>query len=190
MTYRKENIESLKTAVEQSMMRKVERASDFEMLYDEIQHRTGDTIGLSTLKRLWGYIDGYKTTRTSTLDVLCRFVGYPDWHTFVAECCGEEGELTSHRVITSTLDSSNLEKGARVHIEWNPARQLELLHTGEGWFNVLESKNSKVKAGDCFHCERFVIGQPLYVDHLSREGEPPVLFVMGKKGGLTQVVRK
>ena len=187
MTFKQEYLDRLKAAVEQSMMRKVEHASDFEALYSEIQHRTNEIVGISTLKRLWGYIGGYKTTRIPTLDVLCRFVGYPDWHTFVAECCGEAEELTSCRVVASTLESSDIKTGAHVRIEWNPARELCLLHEGEGWFDVLEAKNSKVKVGNRFHCERFTIGQPLYVDHLSQENEPPVLFVMGRKGGLTKI---
>lgn len=187
MTYKEEYFKSLKKTVEQSVMRDMAHSSDFDFLYEEIQHRIGETVGVSTLKRLWGYIEGYKTTRESTYDVLCRFVGYPDWHTFCAECFGLADEMTSERVVTATLDVVDIKKGSRVTIEWNPGRRLGLLHNGEGWFTVEEAMNSKVRVGDRFHCERFTIGHPLYVDNLTRDGQPPVLFVMGKKGGLTKV---
>lgn len=187
MTTNSDHIEILKKEIAKSVMHEMVRASDFDALYEEIRHRTGETIGVSTLKRLWGYIDGYKSVRESTLDVLSRFVGYPDWHTFVAECCGNKEERTSYRVVTSTLESSELEIGAHVVIEWNPGRRLLLQHKGEGWFDVLEAQNSKVKSGDRFHCDRFMIGQPLYVDSLTHADQSPTLFVMGKKGGLTKI---
>ena len=187
MLYNKYYFDSLKDAIEQSVMRKMTHASDFNFLYEEIQKRIGETIGVTTLKRLWGYVDSYRSTRDSTLDVLCRFVGYPDWQTFVAECCGEEDRLTSHRVITSTIAAAEIAKDESVWIEWNPGRKVRLVGEGDGWFTVAEAENSKVKAGDRFHCDRFTIGQPLYVDSLCHEGQTVGLFVMGKRGGLTKV---
>ena len=189
MRYNKYYFDSLRDAIEQSAMRKIEHASDFDFLHEEIRRRTGETIGTTTLKRLWGYIDSYRTTREPTLDVLSRFVGYPDWQTFVAECCGEEDRLTSHRVITSTINAADVAKGESVWIEWNPGRRVHLVGEGNGWFTVAEAENSKVKAGDRFHCDRFTIGQPLYVDSLCHEGQLVGLFVMGKRGGLTRAAR-
>ena len=34
---------------------------------------------LVTLKRLWGYIDGADETRSSTLDIISRTLGFRDW---------------------------------------------------------------------------------------------------------------
>ena len=33
-------------------------------------------LGVSTLKRIWGYIGGYATTRVGTLNILARFAGF------------------------------------------------------------------------------------------------------------------
>ena len=162
-------------------------SKDFEALYGEIQRRTNETVGVSTLKRIWGYIGGYRSVRVTTLDVLCRFVGVPDWHTFVADCCNVESEQSSHRVITSTVSIEQIGVGWSVEIEWNPGRRLLLTHCGGGMFEVKESHKSKVVAGDTFHCDRFIIGLPLYMDNFIHDNQPPVLFVVGKKGGLTKV---
>lgn len=188
MSLNQEYIESLKSAVQQSIMRSEMHSSDFDYLYGEIQHRIGETIGISTLKRLWGYIDGYNSIRTSTLDVLCRFVGFPDWHTFVADHCNADDEQTSHRIVTATLLCDDIEVGDKVTIEWNPNRILEIVHRGNGWFDVIQSRNSKIKVGDRFHCERFMMSQPLYIDNLVHENNEPILFVVGKKGGLTKIM--
>ena len=179
--------DKLKALVEQSAMRPMKTSADFDYLYETIQNRINETIGVTTLKRLWNYINGYKTVRESTLDVLCRFVGFPDWHSFVADYCGVESEQTSHRIVTATVSVKDLKTSETVTIEWNPGRRLVLLHQGEGVFDVLESKNSKVVVGDSFHCESFVFGQPLFMDNYIHNGQEPTLFVVGKKGGLTKM---
>ena len=50
----------------------------------------------------------------------------------------------------------------------------------------MESENSKLKPGDTFHCSCFIVGEPLYLDDFVRDGNPPTLFVVGNKGGLTE----
>lgn len=183
------HIEELKALVESSAGFAVDTSRQFEQLHEQMQHRIGEAVGVSTLKRLWGYIDGYESVRESTLDVLCRFVGFPDWHTFVADHCGAEDQKTSHRIVTATLSSAEVSVDDRVAIEWNPGRRLLLLHKGEGLYEVLEAHNSKLAVGDTFHCERFMLCQPLYVDSCVHAGLPPAPFVMGKQGGLTKIER-
>ncbi len=183
------HIEKLKALISESVMRPMESPKDFDCLYNTIRERTNETIGLNTLRRLWGYVEGYPTVRESTLDVLSRFVGYPDWHTFVADYCGVAGTESSCRIVSATLNTEDLAMGDAVAIEWNPNRRLELRHEGMGVFEVTKALNSKIVAGDHFHCERFMIGQPLYIDNLVHDDLPPSLFVVGKQGGLTKIER-
>lgn len=189
MDIKSPHIEKLKAVIAESVMRSMDSPKDFEYLYNTIRERTNETIGLNTLRRMWGYVEGYPTVRESTLDVLSRFVGYPDWHTFVADYCGVEGNKSSYRIVSATLNAKELSADELVAIEWNPNRRLLLRHEGKGVFEVIEAKNSKIKKGDRFHCERFMIGQPLYIDNLIHEDLAPTLFVVGKQGGLTKIER-
>lgn len=182
-------IEELKAVISKSVMRSMEGPKDFKYLYDTIRERTNETIGENTLKRLWGYVEGYETIRESTLDALCRFVGYPDWNTFVADYCGEKDFQSSHRVVQATLTVDAMKEGDLLAIEWNPNRRLTLKHVGNGVFDVTDAHNSKIVAGDRFHCERFIIGEPLYIDNLVHNDDEPALFVVGKQGGLTKIER-
>lgn len=182
-------IEELKSILSKSVMRQMDGPKDFKYLYNAIKERTNETVGENTLRRLWGYIDGYETIRESTLDVLCRFAGFPDWHTFVADYCGRQDFQTLHSVVTMTLAIDQLAPGDRVAIEWNPNRRLVLKHLGDGVFDVIEAFNSKIMAGDRFHCDRFIIGEPLYIDNLIQSEKEPALFVVGKQGGLTKIER-
>ncbi|MBR0072578.1 MAG: hypothetical protein IJP95_01945 [Bacteroidales bacterium] len=180
-------VEMLKRLVEERSMLRMDSFKDFQLLYDEMRRRNNETLGVNTLRRLWGDISGYPTVREATLGVLCRFVGYTDWHTFVADYCGMEAEQTSCDIATASLQAVNLTPCDRLTIAWNPNRSLHLEHLGYGLFRVLKSENSRVKDGDTFHAAAFAIGQPLYMDTFVHNGEQPKLFVVGKKGGLTKV---
>ena len=57
----------LREMVEESVARKMKAPADFQFLTGVIQERCKETLGVTTLKRIWGYIDGYNTTRYSTL---------------------------------------------------------------------------------------------------------------------------
>ena len=178
-------LEDLKRLVGEATMLSPATSADFERLHAQMLERCHEAVGVSTLKRLWGYIEGYATVRESTLDVLCRYVGYPDWHTFVADYCQVESVQTSHRVLSATIVADQLQVGAILKIGWNPGRRLLLRHDGGGHFSVLEAHNSKVKVGDTFHCDHFILHHPLYVDNLHHADEGPTPFVLGKQGGLT-----
>jgi hypothetical protein len=181
-----QNIALLRQRVEESANHRIKTSTDFTFLSGVIQERLGETLGTSTLKRIWGYVDGYASTREDTLNILSRFIGFPDWETFVSDYCEQEGVHSSHRVIHQTLWSKDMKEGNIVEVKWNPNRTCRFRYLGMGHFEVTESHNAKLKIGDTFHCERFTLMEPLYVDHLIQKGGGAAeLFVMGNKGGLT-----
>src|ERR1700754_2175412 len=57
------------------------RQRDFEYLSDSIEEKSGITLSLSTLKRLWKN-DYDKMPHPSTLQALVSLLGYKDWHEF------------------------------------------------------------------------------------------------------------
>ena len=77
--------------------------------------------------------------------------------------------------------------GGRLVIEWNPERQCILSHLGNGQWQVTESHKSKLAVGDTFLCHRFTLNQPLFLEDYRHDNEPPALFVVGNRGGLTRV---
>ena len=184
-----QHITLLRQLVEESADHRIETSNDFIFLSGEIRGRLNENLSVSTLKRLWGYVDGYASVRPSTLDILARFVGFPDWETFVSDYCEVEGVQSSHRVVGKSLYAKDLNIGAQMKIAWNPNRRCTLKHLGNSLFEVTESVNAKLKAGDRFLCQRFTLNQPLYVELLTKDGNTE-LFVMGNKGGLTKISKK
>lgn len=180
----------LREMVEKSVSRKIKTPADFQFLTGVIQERCKETIGITTLKRIWGYVEGYDTTRYSTLSILARCVGFRDWDDFLANH-NRSGE-SSNMVLGRALYPDDIPAEGFVRIAWSPDRRVLLRHLGDGHFVVMESENSKLKPGDSFHCSCFIIGEPLYLDNFVHDHNAPTLFVVGNKGGLTEarVVRE
>ena len=182
---RKQNVLLLRNLIEKSMDKKMETAGDFLDLFIAIEDRLNETLSLSTLKRIWGYIDGYSSIREKTLDVLSRFVGYPDFKTFEIEYCSSEEAYSSQRLFSQTLVSEDLKLEDVVEIQWNPNRICHLRYLGESLFEVIDSQNSKLCKGDTFKCTHFHLNQPLILLNYLHKDQPLCKFVVGGRGGLT-----
>jgi hypothetical protein len=55
---------------------------DFEKLADAVAERTGVTLSVSTLKRIFGRVSYQSAPSLTTLNTLARFVGFEDWRAF------------------------------------------------------------------------------------------------------------
>ncbi len=181
------HLEKLKYDVEKSCYHPLKTSKQFEMLMYQMKERIGCCLSTTTLKRIWGYVGGYQGVREDSLNFLSRYLGYPDWITYVAERCGDKKKRSSHFVITNALLAENIAINEMLEIYWEPKRRLVLKCIGTGQFETIEAENSKITAGDTFRCERFIIGEPLYINNLVHNGEEPKLFVAGKRGGLTKI---
>ena len=81
----------LRELIEEVIGRKMKTPKDFEFLSECIFEKFHEKISPTTLKRIWGYLSESTTPRTSTLDILSKFVGYDNWKEFCKEITiGEE----------------------------------------------------------------------------------------------------
>ena len=181
-------IYELRLRIETSIKRKIQTPADFDFLRGIIWERTHEQISTSTLKRLWGYVDGIDNARNSTLNVLSKALGYENWDAFILKLKSENVD-NSDLVMSESVSSSDLKIGDRLMIAWQPNRVCRLKYLGEDKFEVVEAQNSKLKVGDTFRCGLFILGEPVYINDLRQNngtGEPK-LFVIGNKSGLTKL---
>ena len=181
-------IYELRLRIETSIKRKIQTPADFDFLRGIIWERTHEQISTSTLKRLWGYVDGIDNARNSTLNVLSKALGYENWDAFILKLKSENMD-NSDLVMSESVSSSDLKIGDRLMITWQPNRVCRLKYLGDNQFEVMESQNSKLKVGDTFRCGLFILGEPVYINDLRQNngtGEPK-LFVIGNKSGLTKL---
>ncbi len=181
-------IVELRREVERQVGRKMVTPTDFEFLADRILLDSQQYISMSTLKRLWGYVDGANKTRPITLNILSRYLGYPDFFAFVARL-DATAAVQSNPILAETLNVSDLVVGDKVEIGWQPNRHCVLCYLGDDKFEVVDAQNSKLQVGNTFECRSFMLGQPLYLSRLVQGDREPVSFVVGKRDGLSLVNR-
>lgn len=160
--------------------------ADFETLIAQVWLHLHENIALSTLERLWGYINGADNTRRSTLNILSRYVGARDWDDYTACLLAKEHD-SSNPFIADGVHTEDLQPGQQIEVTWLPNRRCVFRYLGEMRFEVVESANSKLSAGDTFVSTFFLIGQPLYIDHLVLTGKNTVSYIAGNNGGLQSV---
>ena len=160
--------------------------ADFESLIAQIWLCLHENLALSTLERLWGYVEGANNTRLSTLNILSRYVGSRDWNDYTNHL--KEGELgSSNPFIAEGIHTKDLQPGQSIEVTWLPNRRCVFRYLGDMRFEVVESVNSKLSVGDTFISTFFLKGQPLFMDQLLQSAQPPVSYVAGNNGGLQSV---
>ena len=175
--------------VERKYGRKVSTSTDFESLSVVIEHEIGEYISSSTLKRLWGYVTLKPTPRISTLDVLSRYIGHQSFAVY-RESLKKSGAVDSAFFSTPFISSSDLAVGEILALGWAPNRLVTLRYEGNDTFTVLKSANAKLEEGDCFRATQFLLGYPLYIDHIQRIDGTTPSYVAGKNGGLNRLEKE
>lgn len=175
-------IEFLINEIIRKFGRSVETSSDFDRLSASIESCTGQTISVSTLKRLWGYVSSNPKPRYSTLNILSQYVGRKDY----CQLCLELQD-TSEFLNTQRIMASDLVEGTVVVLSWLPDRNVSLEYHGKGKFTVTDSGTSKLEDGDEVEIGEFLKGQPLYVGRILRDGKELPPYVAGKSMGITSI---
>lgn len=154
---------------------------DCELLTLDVESVTGEHIGVNTMKRLLGFIADERTPRTSTLDIIARYLGYANWDAL---------RLIDENCSNSAFDDRDeylacyLEKGQQVIISYPPNRELTIENLGDNHFRVVESENSKLQKGDVLTLTHIVRHYPLLVSEVIRDGQSLGAFTAGKAQGI------
>ena len=178
--------ELLKADVEKVARRKIAVKRDFEYLSAHIMDRTGAYISPITLRRFWGELAGGKydiRPRRFTLDTIARYIGHSNYDGFLASCagskCGGSDFIRSEYVVSNTL-----KRGERIHISWEPGHYIVVEYLGCEMFSIVESFKSKLSVGDTFQVDILSHGEPLFLNRLIHNNEPPCRYVCGKNSGI------
>lgn len=178
-------LQSLLSAVEERFKEPVRTTAGFEKLSANMEFQLGERLGATTLKRIWGYIPSLTTPRLSTLDLLARYVGHKDFKSFCKSLHAEDSSdfVTARNYITT----AELREGDRILIGWAPNRLVKLAYLGGEQFEVRESANAKLRAGDQIEASCFLKGWPLFVPGILRDGTMTPPYIAGKAHGLTRI---
>ena len=176
----------LKKEVENKMGFSLKAPTNFDALISRVLKETGETLSISTIKRLWGYVSQSSTPRLSTLSILSRFVGYRDFDDF----CLKKRIYTSEDsdfIYQTGEQVKDLQIGDELTLEWKPDRFCRIRYEKKDCFRVINAINCKLMKDDTFRASFVAIGHPLYVTELVRNGEFMNDYVAGKTSGLLSI---
>ena len=169
--------------VEKKYGRRIATTTDFESLSVVIEHQIGELLSSSTLKRLWGYVSLNPTPRVATLDILSRFVGQKNFKAF-CESLKDSKAFVSTFFTARYQTVAELTPGVTVTVGWAPNRLVRLNYLGDFQFEVVSSENSQLLQGDRFELSEIIVGYPLYISRILRDGEYTPSYVAGQQGGI------
>lgn len=179
-----DKLNHLRHVVEEAFGRKPVSPTDFDNLSYQIFSTTGNKVGVSTLKRFWGYVKSpYNATHT-TLSVLACYAGYRDWDSFCSQYKykgDEDSGFSSDRLITA----SELSPGSNVYVEWESEKSLRLIKINQpNIFEVTESKNIKLLPGDILTIDTLLIGERFLARDCRRNGMDLGSYIGARKTGI------
>ncbi|MDE6085623.1 MAG: hypothetical protein K2G40_04395, partial [Muribaculaceae bacterium] len=124
--------------------------TDFNILNLLIKKKTDSEISVSSLKRIWGYVNYNCFPSPNTLNLLSRFNGYCDWNTFLRDHHIITENDVSEYLSNSLVYADTLKEGDTLIIEWYKEKVCTIVYLGEHRFEVTEARNIKLEKGDRF----------------------------------------
>ena len=168
--------------LQQKSKREFRLSADCEYLALDIESKTGEHIGVNTIKRLMGMIDDEREPRLSTLDIIARYLDFKSWDELRFY---DDKSNSSFDTSSDEIRVDELAKGQKIEISYLPDRLLSLEYLGNRHFHILSSENSKLQDGDQIEMTHIVSGYPLLVSDVIRDGKSLGSFIAGKSQGIT-----
>ena len=162
------------------------KSVDFDILAQAIKDKTNESLGVNTLKRLFGYKTEKVIPRLSTMDVIAQYLGYSDYETLIKEL-GDNADISLFTPV-DMIEMKDLEKGTQLRISYDPNRVFFLTYLGDCKFIVNEVEGSKnILKGDILTITQLAVGHRLVVARVEREDENLGTFEAAKFKGLKSV---
>lgn len=180
-------LKTLLDAVRQTYGCKPSCPTEFDGLSLSIFRSVRRTISQSTLKRLWGYITDQSGTSVSTLNILCKYVGYRDWEDFCvhAEPFGVVGRDESGFSMGQILACDNLSIGSVVRAEWGGGKSCSVRKiSNPRRFVVIDSKNIKLEVNDFVTIDSIAISRPFVALECMRGDQSIGNYIGAKQSGI------
>lgn len=143
-----------------------DKAGDFGLLSSYILKETGRSIGATTLKRLFNYINDERKTSEYTLNTIALYIGYNSWNDYSAsKNIDSEWGYADEAIYVSALDV-----GTRIVVKYlNRTITFEVCAmNGKNVLKVISSVNSSLRPLDVLFVYRIKQGRILEAEKVIR----------------------
>lgn len=143
-----------------------DNAADFKVLTELIDKETGRTIGLTTIKRLFGYIDDDRKTSQYTLNTLALYLGFNDWKEYSkAKNLDSDWNFDTDKVLIAEQTT-----GEKIHVKYLD-RIISFVVTeydNQKVLRVEKAENSSLKVNDILLVNSLQVGKIIEADKVIR----------------------
>ena len=136
-----------------------DRAKDIEVLCSKIFESTKRYIGVTTMKRLLGYISDSRKTNEYTLNTVSMYLGYKSWNDLCSSMrVDSDWDFPDEKVYVD-----NLQLGEKLTVSyWDREVSFVVVsHNDKKALQVIKSVNSSLKMDDVLMIEHLEVGQKL-----------------------------
>ena len=162
----------------------VTTARGAEYLCHDIESTTGERIGINTVKRIVGILEYEGSHREMILDIIARYLDFSSWKLLEATLNDKTSGFSKKNGI---LCLESLAAGQDIAVYWEPGRKIILRHNNGRCFKVVESVNSKLKAGDELQLSQIAPGFPLYASNVRRGEESLGHYTAATVSGIKKI---
>ena len=160
--------------------------TEFNELSRLIQQKTGRSLSLSSIKRIWGYVKYEGFPSVTTLNILAQYNEFKDWESFMFNNLGND-TCDSGFINESAVNADSLKCGDMLVLTWGLDKSCEIECISHMRFRVNNSQNIKLLVGDKFTLHTLCIGHPIYVCDIERGDIRVPAYIGAKKGGITSI---
>lgn len=173
----------IKKVVEEQYGQTVRYPVECDALASDISKCTGRSISASTIKRLWGFIDGATSARSYTLDTLAEYCGHGCFDDLVDSFNPMSNSKPSP---IKVLAIDELEVGTKVVVTFGKGR-LSLFVRDNRSFEVKSGQDCQLKEGDTFTCIRIEVGLPIFICDWCNAEENMGSYTIAKLTGVSSI---
>lgn len=171
--------------VEARLGRPLKYSSDCELLAQAIEDITGERLGVTTVKRLFGFAGEQTEPRGTTMDIIAQYLGYADMKDMASKL-GNQSDISMFTPVDD-LNIEYLDEGTQIQVTYDPDRVIVMTYIGNFRFIVNESINSKLRKGDKIHLTQLAREFEMLVLDVVRDGNSLGPYHSAKNGGLTSI---
>lgn len=170
----------IRAMIEEKLGHDIRYPSDCEHLSHAIANATRQHVGVTTLKRLLGFVRGVSKPRMSTLDIIATYLGYRDYDELVASFA------PSRKNMIERIDAGDIADGAQLRLSFDSG-YLWLTKTEGNLFSVERSSCRQLCVGDLVRINLFRLHYPLFVSDVICGGVSQGGSVVGKVSGIVRM---
>lgn len=175
----------LKKKIEERLGSPLTYSADCERLAAAIEEATGERLGVTTIKRMFGFAGEQVEPRGTTMDIIAQYLGYDDMKDMTRQL-GDASDISMFTPVDE-INVSTLREGTQIQFTYDPDRLIVITYIGDFWFIINESLGSKLRKGDKIRLTQLAKGFELLISDVVRDSTNLGPYHAAKNGGLTSV---